>query len=61
MEGEEFFTRKEVIEFITERVNDKLWCSDEKLILETAELVGIDFISHYCDCGLFVKKTSSTT
>ena len=55
-ETEDLLTKREMIEEIVQTVNDKLWISDDKLILETAKLVGLDVVAHGDDGGLFWKK-----
>ena len=55
-ETEELLTKREMIEEITQAVNDQLWSSDDELILETAKLVGLDVVAHADGMGLFWKK-----
>ena len=49
-------TKREMIEEIVETVNEQLWSSDDKLILEVAKLVGLDVTTHADGGGLFWKK-----
>ena len=55
-ETEDLLTKREMIEEITQAVNDQLWNSDDELILETAKLVGLDIVAHADGGGLFWKK-----
>ena len=55
-EANDLLTKREMIEEIVEAVNDQLWSSDDKLILEVAKLVGLDVTTHSDGYGLFWKK-----
>jgi len=55
-ETNDLLTKREMIEEITQAVNDQLWSSDDELILETAKLVGLDITAHADGNGLFWKK-----
>ena len=55
-ETNDLLTKREMIEEITQAVNDQLWNSDDELILETAKLVGLDIVAHADGGGLFWKK-----
>ncbi len=55
-ETSDLLTKREMIEEITQAVNDQLWNSDDELILETAKLVGLDIVAHADGGGLFWKK-----
>jgi len=55
-ETSDLLTKREMIEEIVQTVNDQLWSSDDKLILETAKLVGLDVVAHADGGGLFWKK-----
>tara|TARA_B100001094_G_scaffold325015_1_gene378623 strand:+ start:749 stop:946 length:198 start_codon:yes stop_codon:yes gene_type:complete len=55
-------TKTELIGEITETVNDRLWESaDDKLIMEVAQLVGIELIDTGIEGGLFWKKGKDTS
>ena len=55
-------TKREMIAEITETVNDRLWESaDDKLIMEVAQLVGIEIIDTGIEGGLFWKKGKDTS
>ena len=56
-ETQDLLTRRETIEEILETIEDQLWSSDDELILETAQLVGLDIVAHTDEFGLFWKKT----
>ena len=55
-ETEELLTKREMIEEIVEAVNEQLWSSDDKIILEVAKLAGLDVTTHSDGGGLFWKK-----
>ena len=47
---------------IVETVNDRLWESaDDKLIMEVAQLIGIELIDTGIEGGLFWKKGKDTS
>ena len=55
-ETNDLLTKREMIKEIVETVNEQLWSSDDKLILEVAKLVGLDVTTHADGGGLFWKK-----
>tara|TARA_Y100000592_G_C5312732_1_gene240964 strand:+ start:441 stop:638 length:198 start_codon:yes stop_codon:yes gene_type:complete len=55
-------TKREMIAEILETVSDRLWESaDDKLIMEVAQLVGIELIDTGIEGGLFWKKGKDTS
>ena len=55
-------TKTELIGEILETVSDRLWGSaDDKLIMEVAQLVGIELIDTGIEGGLFWKKGKDTS
>ena len=61
IQDEELLTKRELIEEIISSVEEKLWSGDDRLIMETAQLIGLDVIAHADGYGLFWKKDSTTT
>ena len=61
IEDEELLTKRELIEEIISSVEEKLWSGDDRLIVETAQLIGLDIVAHADGHGLFWKKDSTTT
>tara|TARA_R110002073_G_scaffold31232_1_gene96015 strand:- start:5 stop:247 length:243 start_codon:yes stop_codon:yes gene_type:complete len=61
IEDEELLTKRELIEEIISSVEEKLWSGDDRLIMETAQLIGLDVVAHTDGHGLFWKKDSTTT
>jgi hypothetical protein len=61
IEDEELLTKRELIEEIISSVEEKLWSGDDRLIVETAQLIGLDIVAHTNGHGLFWKKDSTTT
>ena len=61
IEDEERLTKRELIEEIISSVEEKLWSGDDRLIVETAQLIGFDIVAHTDGHGLFWKKDSTTT
>jgi len=55
-------TKTELIGEILETVSDRLWESaDDKLIMEVAQLIGIELIDTGIEGGLFWKKGKDTS
>ena len=55
-------TKREMIAEILETVSDRLWESaDDKLIMEVAQLIGIELIDTGIEGGLFWKKGKDTS
>ena len=54
-------TKRDLIAEIIDTVSDRLWASDDdKLIMEVAQLVGIEHIDSKIEGGLFWKKGKDT-
>lgn len=58
IQDEELLTKRELIHQIISSVEEKLWSSDDKLIMETAQLIGFDIVAHTDGYGLFWKRDS---
>lgn len=55
LENEELLTRGELIEKVLEKISSQLWSSDNYLLMEVANLVGVE-ITDLQEGGLFWEK-----
>ena len=55
LEKEELLTRGELIEEVSEKITSQLWASDNCLLMEVANLVGVE-VTDLEEGGLFWKR-----
>lgn len=61
LEKDTCLTKRDLIAEIIDTVSDRLWASgDDKLIMEVAQLIGIELIDTKIEGGLFWKKGKDT-